>query len=99
HGVDLGALEPRLPDALRTPSGRIELAPEPIVADVARLRAALVHPADGGLVLVGRRQLRSNNSWTHNLELLVSGPERCTLQVHPDDAERLPPAEGGARGG
>ena len=96
HGVDLGALEPRLPDALRTPSGRIELAPEPIVADVARLRAALVHPADGGLVLVGRRQLRSNNSWMHNLELLVSGPERCTLQVHPDDAERLGLADGGA---
>ena len=96
HGVDLGALEPRLPDALRTPSGRIELAPDAIVADVARLRAALVHPADGGLVLVGRRQLRSNNSWMHNLELLVSGPERCTLQVHPDDAERLGLADGGA---
>ena len=96
HGVDLGALAPRLPDALRTPSGRIELAPDAIVADVARLRAALVHPADGGLVLVGRRQLRSNNSWMHNLELLVSGPERCTLQVHPDDAERLGLADGGA---
>ena len=47
-------------------------------------------------MLVGRRQLRSNNSWMHNLELLVSGPERCTLQVHPDDAERLGLADGGA---
>jgi anaerobic selenocysteine-containing dehydrogenase len=89
HGLDLGPLEPRLPDALRTPSGRIELAPPPIVADVARLRAALSRPVNGGLVLVGRRQLRSNNSWMHNLELLVRGPERCTLHVHPDDAARL----------
>ncbi len=89
HGIDLGPLEPRLPDVLRTPSGRIELAPAPIVADVGRLRAALSRPVDGGIVLVGRRQLRSNNSWMHNLELLVSGPERCTLHVHPDDAARL----------
>jgi anaerobic selenocysteine-containing dehydrogenase len=95
HGIDLGPLEPRLPELLRTPSGRIELAPEPIVADVARLRAALARPLDDdALVLVGRRQLRSNNSWMHNLELLVSGPERCTLHVHPDDAARLGLAEG-----
>ncbi len=94
HGIDLGPLEPRLPDVLRTPSGRIELAPEPIVADVARLRAALTREHNGGLVLVGRRQLRSNNSWMHNLELLVSGPERCTLHVHPDDAARLGLADG-----
>jgi anaerobic selenocysteine-containing dehydrogenase len=96
HGIDLGPLEPRLPDALRTPSGRIELAPAPIVADVDRLRAALARPRNGGLVLVGRRQLRSNNSWMHNLELLVSGPERCTLQVHPDDAARLGLEDGAA---
>jgi anaerobic selenocysteine-containing dehydrogenase len=89
HGIDLGPLEPRLPDALRTPSGRIELAPGPLVADVERLRAALARPRNGGMVLVGRRQLRSNNSWMHNLELLVSGPPRCTLHVHPDDAARL----------
>ena len=95
HGIDLGPLEPRLPDVLRTPSGRIELAPAPIVADVARLRAALTRPRDaGGFVLVGRRQLRSNNSWMHNLERLVSGPARCTLHVHPDDAERLGLADG-----
>jgi anaerobic selenocysteine-containing dehydrogenase len=89
HGIDLGPLQPRLPDMLRTPSGRIELVPAPIVDDVPRLRAALTRDRNGGLVLVGRRQLRSNNSWMHNLELLVSGPERCTLQVHPDDAARL----------
>jgi anaerobic selenocysteine-containing dehydrogenase len=94
HGVDLGPLEPRLPEALRTPSGRIELAPEPIVEDLERLRAALRRPRNGGLVLVGRRQLRSNNSWMHNLPALVKGKERCTMHVHPEDAERLGLADG-----
>ncbi|MEA2351763.1 MAG: hypothetical protein QOJ14_177 [Thermoleophilaceae bacterium] len=89
HGVDLGALEPRVPEVLRTRSGRIELAPEEIVADVDRLRAALDRHRNGGMVLVGRRHLRSNNSWMHNLEPLVRGKERCTAHVHPDDAERL----------
>jgi anaerobic selenocysteine-containing dehydrogenase len=89
HGIDLGPLKPRLPDALRTASGKIELAPEPIVADIERLRAALDAPSrDGQMVLVGRRQLRSNNSWMHNLPMLVSGKPRCTLHVHPDDAAR-----------
>ena len=89
HGVDLGPLEPRLPDVLRTPSGRIELAPEAITADLERLRAALQRERNGGVVLVGRRQLRSNNSWMHNLPALVKGKDRCTLHVHPDDAARL----------
>jgi anaerobic selenocysteine-containing dehydrogenase len=88
HGIDLGPLEARLPDVLRTPSGMVELAPEPIVADVARLRAALDAP-DGGMTLIGRRDLRSNNSWMHNVEVLVKGKPRCTLHVHPDDAGRL----------
>src|SRR3954469_22024878 len=73
HGIDLGPLEPRVPEVLRTPSGRVELAPEPIVADVERLRAALERTRNGGMVLVGRRHLRSNNSWMHNLEPLVKG--------------------------
>jgi anaerobic selenocysteine-containing dehydrogenase len=89
HGLDLGPLKPRLPDALRTASGVIELAPELLVADVERLRAALERPRNGQLVLVGRRQLRSNNSWMHNLPMLVSGPHHCSLHVHPDDAARL----------
>jgi anaerobic selenocysteine-containing dehydrogenase len=88
HGVDLGALHPRLPDALRTPSGRVELAPPALIADVPRLREALDERPDGSLLLIGRRDLRSNNSWMHNLPLLVRGPDRCTLQVHPDDATR-----------
>ncbi|MEA2375633.1 MAG: hypothetical protein QOD53_2096, partial [Thermoleophilaceae bacterium] len=94
HGIDFGPLEPRVPQVLRTPSGRIELAPEPIVGDVERLRAALARERNGGMVLVGRRQLRSNNSWMHNLEPLVRGPNRCTAHVHPDDAARLGLADG-----
>jgi anaerobic selenocysteine-containing dehydrogenase len=89
HGIDLGPLESRLPDALRTTSGKIELAPERLVTDVDRLRASLESPRDGEIVLIGRRLLRSNNSWMHNLPMLVSGKPACTLHVHPDDAERL----------
>ncbi|MFV8162002.1 molybdopterin oxidoreductase family protein [Mycobacterium sp. 134] len=88
HGIDLGPLKPRVPEILRTPSGRIELAPEPIVADVARLREALGRTA-GGFLLIGRRHLRSNNSWMHNLPALSGGSNRCTLQIHPDDAAEL----------
>ena len=88
HGIDLGPLEPRLPEVLRTASGMVELAPEPIVADVPRLQAALGRRANG-FVLIGRRHLRSNNSWMHNLNVLVKGKPRCTLQVHPADAELL----------
>ena len=79
---------------MRTPSGKVELAPPQIVADVERLRAALARRTNGGMVLVGRRQLRSNNSWMHNLDLLVKGKEQCTLHVHPDDAARLGLADG-----
>jgi anaerobic selenocysteine-containing dehydrogenase len=95
HGVDLGPLEPRIPEVLRTPSGKIELAPPPLVADVARLEAALARGTDA-LVLVGRRTLRSNNSWMHNLDVLVKGRPTCTLHVHPDDARRFGLADGGA---
>jgi anaerobic selenocysteine-containing dehydrogenase len=94
HGIDLGALEPRLPDALRTASGRIELAPEAIVADVARLCESLATVPGGELVLIGRRHLRSNNSWMHNLPVLVKGKPRCTLHIHPADARRLELTDG-----
>ncbi|MEA2482277.1 MAG: hypothetical protein QOC55_224 [Thermoleophilaceae bacterium] len=89
HGIDLGPLEPRIPEMLRTPSGKVELAPAPIAADVPRLEAALERTVNGGMVLIGRRQLRSNNSWMHNIQPLVKGKERCTAHVHPDDAARL----------
>lgn len=88
HGVDLGPLAPRLPEPLATESDRVELLPEPIAQDLARLGAGLDAPRPE-LLLVGRRHLRSNNSWMHNVESLVRGRERCTLQVHPVDAHRL----------
>lgn len=88
HGIDLGPLRPRLSEVLRTPSGRIELAPPQLTADVARLRAALGTRFDG-FVLIGRRHLRSNNSWMHNLPALSGGSNRCTLRIHPDDAAEL----------
>ncbi|MBU6532831.1 molybdopterin-dependent oxidoreductase [Streptomyces sp. NPDC057245] len=88
HGIDLGPLRPRLPQPLRTRSGKVELLPEPVAADLPRLaRARDERPA--GLVLVGRRHLRSNNSWMHNIPALTGGSNRCTLHVHPDDADRL----------
>ncbi|MET8340711.1 molybdopterin-dependent oxidoreductase, partial [Streptosporangium canum] len=88
HGVDLGPLEPRLAEVLCTASGRVELAPPPLVEDLARLRGRLaVRPAE--MVLIGRRHLRSNNSWLHNVGPLVGGSNRCTLQIHPDDVTRL----------
>ncbi len=95
HGVDLGPLESRLPEVLRTPSGMIELAPEPLIGDVERLRGALARERNGGFVLIGRRHLRSNNSWMHNIPAMVKGKDRCTLQIHPDDAARLGLTEGG----
>ena len=95
HGVDLGPLEPRLPGALRTTTGTVELAPEPVIDDLARLAGSLAEPASGELLLVGRRHLRSNNSWMHNVDVLVKGRSRCTLQVHPLDAAELGLVDGG----
>jgi anaerobic selenocysteine-containing dehydrogenase len=85
NGIDMGTLEPRLPEVLGTPSGRIDLAPDYITADIPRLRERLAR-RDEGLVLVSRRHVRSNNSWMHNVPALVSGRDRCTLLIHPDDA-------------
>jgi anaerobic selenocysteine-containing dehydrogenase len=89
HGIDLGPLRPRIPEILSTPTGKIELAPDEITADLPRLEADLTRQTNGDLVLIGRRQLSSNNSWMHNLEPLVRGQNRCTAQLHPDDATRL----------
>ena len=97
HGVDLGPLQPRIPEVLRTPSGKIELAPQPIVEDVERLRTSFEQSltlGNGHMLLIGRRDLRSNNSWMHNLHVLTKGKERCTLHIHPDDAAHLEMANG-----
>ena len=88
HGIDLGPLTPRVPEILRTPSGTVELAPELILAEIPRLAESLDTTQDGFL-LIGRRHLRSNNSWMHNLPALAGGTNRCTLQIHPADAARL----------
>ncbi|MGN2634831.1 molybdopterin oxidoreductase family protein [Nocardia takedensis] len=88
HGIDLGPLRPRLAQALRTASRVVELAPPSLLADVERMRAALTERAPD-FVLIGRRHLRSNNSWLHNVPALVSGTNRCTLQINPADVARL----------
>lgn len=92
-GIDLGPLAPRVPELLRTPSGCIELAPGPLLADLQRCRADLAR-APAPLVVIGRRDVRSNNSWMHNLPVLAKGPMRCAALVHPQDAQRLGLREG-----
>ena len=91
-GVDLGPLTSRVPEVLRTPSGKIELAPPMLIADLQRAAADLRRPAPE-LVVIGRRQLHSNNSWMHNLPVLAKSQQarsgRCTALVNPADAARL----------
>jgi anaerobic selenocysteine-containing dehydrogenase len=91
HGIDLGPLTPQLPDALRLPGKRLDLAP---ALFVGRLRQVLAEAEKDGdapqsLRLIGRRHVRDNNSWLHNSLRLVKGRNRCTLLMHPDDAGRL----------
>ena len=96
HGLDLGPLQPRLPAMLATESGAVELAPALVTDDVPRLRGRLAERArDDRMLLVGRRHLRSNNSWMHNVHALAKGRERCTLLVNPTDADRLGLRDGG----
>ncbi|HEY6035164.1 MAG TPA: molybdopterin-dependent oxidoreductase [Kofleriaceae bacterium] len=92
HGIDLGPLTPRLPERLK--SGAVELAPSVYLADLARLAARFERPPHD-LVMIGRRHLRSNNSWMHNSERLVKGPPRCTLMIHPSDASARSLVDGG----
>lgn len=96
HGIDLGPLSPCLPERLRTADKRIELAPEVLVKDVARVKAKLLdHVSQNGhLQLIGRRQLRSNNSWMHNTERLLRGKPQCTILMHPADAAARQLAQG-----
>lgn len=91
HGIDLGPLAPRLPDALRTETGRIDLAPRRLLDDLERLKRRRDEGGLGNdvLQLIGRRQVRSNNSWMHNVPRLMRGDDRCTLLIHPEDAARL----------
>jgi anaerobic selenocysteine-containing dehydrogenase len=89
HGIDLGPLAPCLPGRLRTADKQIELAPEVLVKDLERVKAKFANAAvnsNGKLLLIGRRRLRSNNSWMHNSERLVKGKLQCTMLMHPADA-------------
>jgi anaerobic selenocysteine-containing dehydrogenase len=95
HGIDLGPLQPRLPEVLRTPSGKVELCPEPIAAEVRRLAEAPAPAGDREFVVVGRRHLRSNNSWMHNVPSLVKGRDLCTMVINRADAARLGLVSGG----
>lgn len=99
HGIDLGALQPRLPGALTTPDGRIALAPPALLAEAAGLDDAAADRSRAGadgfdLTLIGRRSTRSNNSWLHNSARLMKGPDRCTAILHPDDAAARDLADG-----
>ena len=90
HGLDFGPLVCVLPGALHSKGKRVDLAPPQLLADLARLDATLtVTTAPPGLMLINRRHLRDCNSWLHNAPKLMSGPARCTLLVHPEDAKSL----------
>ncbi len=89
HGLDLGPLTPCLPRRLRTANKHINLAPELFVKDLDRVRNTQLRGENGHLLLIGRRQLRSNNSWMHNSQRLVKGnpaKPQCTVVIHPADA-------------
>lgn len=98
HGIDLGPLEPRLGEILNTPSGKVELAPNLMMNDLPRLRDHIAGSAasEEEMLLVGRRNLRTSNSFMHNLPALVKGRNPCTLQVSPHDAARMGIADGSA---
>ena len=97
HGVVLGEhlATGVLGEKLRTPFGRVRLAPREIAEEVARLAATNGHDAAYPLRLIGLRELRSHNSWMHNAPLLMRGGRVHALRVHPDDAEAAGLADGG----
>lgn len=97
HGVDIGPMVPMLPDRLNTKNKTINLNPEYLLKDINRLSAQLETPktnADFDLLLIGRRHIRSNNSWLHNSYRLVKGKDRCTVLMHSNDASARKLADG-----
>ncbi|WP_051202071.1 molybdopterin-dependent oxidoreductase [Ferrimonas senticii] len=94
HGIDLGPLTPSLPARLCTDNGRINAFPAPIATDIARLQQQMDRPTSSELTLIGKRDLRSNNSWMHNLPYLVKGKPRCVLLVHPNTLTKLHLSDG-----
>jgi anaerobic selenocysteine-containing dehydrogenase len=94
NGVDLGPLRPNLAERICTPNKRIHAVPAPLVEELERFRSDLSATPSASLRLIGRRHVRSNNSWLHNSKRLVKGPDRCTLMIHPDDATERGVADG-----
>lgn len=93
HGILFGPAQPKIREILRTRSGRIELAAEYLLSDIPRLQAAMTEGRPP-MLLVSRRHLNSMNSWMHNVEVLMKGPERCTLFIHPQDAKAIDVSDG-----
>ena len=94
HGIDFGPLRSSLPERLFTQSQKVELAPQLFLHDLDRLKKQITTwqneaKSEYPFVLIGRRHLRNNNSWMHNSNLLMTGRERCTLLIHPKDAQEL----------
>ncbi|NNE59015.1 MAG: molybdopterin-dependent oxidoreductase, partial [Hellea sp.] len=89
NGYDMGPLQPRLPERLKTEHGKIECMPEMILPDLDLFEAQLSEANDNEFLLIGRRHIRDNNSWLHNSRRLVKGPNRCTMMIHPDSAGAL----------
>lgn len=94
HGIDLGPLQPCLPERLFTQDKKIQLAPQIFIEDIKRLKKELSsskveNNEEYSFALISRRHLRNNNSWMHNSSLLMTGRERCTLLIHPIDAQKL----------
>lgn len=94
NGVDLGPLRANLAERIRTPDKRIHAVPATLVEELDRFRADMTTTPCDSLRLIGRRHVRSNNSWLHNSKRLVKGPDRCTLMIHPDDAAARAIADG-----
>ena len=96
EGIDLGPLQTVMPKRLFTRDKRLNLTPDVYLNALAQVASELQQPltADGEFLLIGRRHIRSNNSWLHNSKRLVKGKSRCTLMLNPVDAERLGIADG-----
>ncbi|ABC63263.1 molybdopterin oxidoreductase family protein [Erythrobacter litoralis] len=94
NGVDLGPLEPCLKNRLLTADKTLHAAPPELLEELGRFAGRLNEHDEGALSLIGRRHVRSNNSWLHNSKRLVKGPDRCTLMMHPDDAAERGLADG-----
>ena len=86
-GIDFGPLKPSCPERLQTHDKRILLAIPEVLADIERLQSDMTED-EAGYRLIGRRNVRDNNSWMHNHRRLVKGKDRCQLLMHPDDVAK-----------